>query len=277
MGFPPGQVKEAEPLVEPGDTFEQLVALMDRLRDPGGCPWDREQTYATLRNYLLEECYEVVDALDREDRNDLREELGDLLFQIVFLSRLGKEEGRFTASDVIRGISEKMIRRHPHVFGSDRADSSEQVLRRWEEIKRTEKDDAPASVLAGIPRALPALLKAQRLGTKAARVGFDWDRDEAVLDKVDEEMRELRGAVASGQADAVREEFGDLLFALVMLGRRLGVDAEEALERSNAKFGSRFAEVERELHRRGVPIEEAGLELMDQIWNEIKHRNEPRG
>jgi MazG family protein len=183
----------------PSRTFDDLVAIMDRLRDPGGCPWDREQTYATLRGYLIEECYEVVDALDRDDRAGLREELGDLLFQIVFLSRLGQEDGAFTARDVIEGIASKMVRRHPHVFGDDTAADATEVLRRWEEIKKLEKDGAgalpaPASVLDGVPHALPALVKAQRLGTKAARVGFDWKDEEGVLAKLDEESAELRAA-----------------------------------------------------------------------------------
>jgi MazG family protein len=258
--------------------FAALVAIMDRLRDPGGCPWDREQTYATLRNYLLEECYEAVEALDALDRDGLREELGDLLFQIVFLSRIAKEEGAFTIDDVARGIGDKMVRRHPHVFGDTRADTSEEVLRNWEEIKRREKGEAPAappSVLSGIPRGLPALLKAQRLGTKAARVGFDWHRDEDVLDKIDEEVGELRRAAQERRPERVREEFGDLLFSLVMLARRLDVDAEEALEGANRKFQARFHEVERRLAARGVPVEEAGLEVLDRLWNETKDAEAP--
>lgn len=260
--------------METREDFEGLLAIMDTLREPGGCPWDREQSYATLRNYLLEECYEVVEALDDEDPHALREELGDLLFQIVFLSRLAKEEGHFTAHEVVRGISEKMVRRHPHVFGSERADTSAQVLRNWEEIKRREREGAPGaagpSVLAGIPRSLPALLKAQRLGTKAARVGFDWGRDADVLDKVEEEIEEMRRALEAGEPGAIREELGDVLFSLVMLGRRLGVDAEEALERTNRKFQTRFEEIERELSTRGVKVEEAGFELLDQLWEESK-------
>ena len=252
--------------------FADLLNIMDRLRDPGGCPWDREQTYATLRNYLLEECYEVVEALDGGDREGLREELGDLLFQIVFLSRLAKEEGAFTAEDVATGIAEKMVRRHPHVFGRERADTSEEVLRNWEEIKRKEKGTpaGSASVLAGIPRGLPALLKAQRLGTKAARVGFDWHRDVDVLDKIDEEVGELRRAAEAGRPEDVREEFGDLLFSLVMLARRLEVDAEEALEGANRKFQARFHEVERRLAAAGIPIQDAGLATLDRVWTEVK-------
>lgn len=257
------------------ETFEDLVRMMDRLRDPGGCPWDREQTFRTLRSYLLEECYEVVDALDRGDFPALREELGDLLFQIVFLSRLAKEGDHFTSGDVVRGIGAKMTRRHPHVFGDAKAETSEQVLRSWEQIKRQEKGTPGAgattpSVLSGVPQALPALLKAQRLGTKAARVGFDWSRPEDVLDKVEEELAELRAAAASGKRLAEREEIGDLLFTVVMLSRRLDVDPEEALEHANLKFQARFMEIERELRRRAIPIEEAGAQLLDELWNRLK-------
>ena len=179
--------------------LETLVEIMDRLRDPGGCPWDREQTYETLRGYLVEECYEAAAALDADDRIGLREELGDLLFQIVFLSRLAKEEGAFTLRDVIQGISEKMIRRHPHIFGDAVAETSEEVLRNWEEIKRKEKGDRGGSALDGIPQGLPALHKAQRLGAKAARVGFDWNSPAQVLTKVREELAELAEAVEAGE------------------------------------------------------------------------------
>jgi len=256
-------------------TFEDLVAIMDRLRDPGGCPWDREQTYATLRGFLIEECYEVVDALDRADRPALCEELGDLLFQIVFLARLAREDRAFSAADVVEGVAAKMVRRHPHVFGDDTASNAAEVLVRWEEIKKTEKRDAgtseaEASVLSGVPPALPALVKAQRLGAKAARVGFDWRQDDDVLAKLDEESTELRAAVASRDREQIREEIGDALFTLAMLARRLDVDADEALSGANAKFQARFERVERELRRQGVPIEEAGLALMDRLWNDVK-------
>ena len=262
-------------------TFEDLVAIMDRLRDPGGCPWDREQTYATLRGYLIEECYEVVDALDRADLQALCEELGDLLFQIVFLARLAREDRAFVAADVVEGIAAKMVRRHPHVFGDDTAANAAEVLVRWEEIKKIEKKDAgkpeaEVSVLAGIPPALPALVKAQRLGAKAARVGFDWRENEDVVAKLDEETAELRSAVASGDREAIREEIGDALFTLAMLARRFDVDADEALAAANSKFHKRFTRVEEELRRRGVPIAEAGLALMDRLWNEAK-ANRPEG
>ncbi len=268
--------------MSPRHTFEELVSLMDRLRGPGGCPWDQEQTYSTLRGYLLEESYEVAEAIDRGEPSALREELGDLLFQIVFLSRLAKEEGKFTVDDILQAIAEKMIRRHPHVFGDARAEDAEQVLRQWEEIKRGEKETAPrdersgeGSVLAGIPRGLPALLKAQRLGAKAARVGFDWPESGQIFGSVREEIAELERAAASGNADATREELGDVLFSIAMLARRLAVDPEEALERANLKFRERFERVERALRRRAVRPEDAGLELLDRLWEEAKAEEEP--
>jgi MazG family protein len=275
MWFDPGQVKEAAPPVDRNATLDDLVAIMDRLRDPGGCPWDREQTYRTLRGYLLEECYEAVEAIDLEDASALAEELGDLLFQIVFLSRLAKEDGTFTCADVVGGIAAKIVRRHPHVFGDESAETSEEVLRHWEAVKKQEKaakdpDAGSASVLSGIPRALPALQKAQRLGTKAARVGFDWERVQDLFAKLDEEAVELRQAVDEQDAEGVRQELGDLLFTIAMLARRLEVDPEEALEGTNRKFVSRFRRMEEELRRRGVPIEEAGSPLLDRLWNEAK-------
>lgn len=254
--------------------FADLVALMDRLRDPGGCPWDREQTYATLRGYLIEECYEVVDAIDRDDRSLLREELGDLLFQIVFLSRLAREENAFSVDDVIEGIWAKMRRRHPHVFGDDVAEDARAVLARWEEIKKEEKAAAgtreSGSILDGVPSSLPALAKAHRLGTKAARVGFDWKDDAGVCAKVEEEVGELRQALAAGDREAAVAEIGDAIFSLAMLARRLGTDAEAAVARTNAKFVERFRRVEADCARRGVAVEAAGLTLLDRLWEKAK-------
>jgi MazG family protein len=250
--------------------FQRLVEIMDRLREPGGCPWDREQTYESLRSYLIEECYEVAEALDDGDAPGLREELGDLLLQIVFLSRLAKEDGEFTIDDVVSGIVDKMVRRHPHVFGEESADSPDEVLEHWERIKR---QDEP-SILAGIPRALPALLKAQRLGTKAARVGFDWPGPRQVMAKVDEEREELVAAMRRGDAEAVRAEVGDLLFAVVNLARHLDVDPEGALERTNLKFTRRFQWIERELPARGETLEGAGLERLERLWSEAKRKLE---
>lgn len=256
-------------------TFAGLVEIMDRLRDPGGCPWDREQTYATLRGFLIEECYEVVDALDRSDLPSLCEELGDLLFQVVFLSKLASEDGAFSVGDVVEGIAAKMIRRHPHVFGDAKANDAAEVLVRWEEIKKSEKSEAgrsgdSGSILAGIPPALPSLVKAQRLGAKAARVGFDWESDDDVVQKLDEETSELKAALASGDREAAHEEIGDALFTLAMLARRLDLDADAALAAANAKFHTRFMRVESSLRALGVPIESAGFPLLDRLWNEAK-------
>ncbi len=257
--------------------FRDLVSLMDRLREPGGCPWDRQQSYATLRGFLLEECYEVADAIDRGERVALREELGDLLFQVVFLARLAKEEGAFTIEDVVASISDKMVRRHPHVFGDARVRDADDALRQWEEIKRGEREGASeaghpgeASVFSGIPRSLPALLKAQRIGDKAARVGFDWPDAAQIFEKAREELSELERASASGDGRAAREELGDVLFSIVMLARRLGLDPEEALERTNRKFQMRFDRVQAELRRRGIPLEEAGCAMLDRLWDEAK-------
>ena len=263
------------------ENFESLVKIMDRLREPDGCPWDREQTYDSLRSYLIEECFEVAEALDRNDPEALREELGDLLLQIVFLSRLAKEDGRFTVRDVVRSIVEKMVRRHPHVFGSERADTPDEVLKHWERIKRREKDarsdgSGRASVLEGLPGGMPALLKAQRIGTKAARVGFDWPGAESVFDKIEEELRELRAALRGGNRGAVAEEIGDLLFSVVNLSRHLDVDPEGALERTNLKFRRRFGWIEERLHEEGIDIETAGLERLERLWNEAKRQRTKR-
>ncbi len=267
------------PCGESAGGFEALVAMMDRLRGPRGCPWDRRQTYETLRGYLLEECHEVLEALDRKDWAALREELGDLLFQIVFLARLAKEDGHFAAADVVRGVEEKMRRRHPHVFGGARADTPEQVLEHWERIKQREKPERsrPGSVLDGIPATLPAMLKAQRLGEKAARVGFDWKRDEDLMGKIAEELGELRLAVARREREHAAEELGDVLFALVMLARRLGIDPEAALEHANRKFRDRFTRMEAALRAEGRDPAQADLEELDRLWEAEKAREGREG
>jgi MazG family protein len=259
------------------DRFEALVAIMERLRGPQGCPWDREQDYESLRRFLLEECYEVAEALDRGSPTALKEELGDLLFQIVFLSRLAQEDGAFEIEDVIRGIAEKLIRRHPHVFGSATADTPEEVEEHWERIKRGEKSAEPSgpgagggSLLDGILASLPALYKARSLGERAAKVGFDWEHPEQILDQVEDELRELRSALAEGGKTAVRDEIGDVLFTIVMLARHLKIDPEAALESTNRKFRTRFGWMERELARRGTPFDAAGFELLERLWRESK-------
>ena len=252
--------------------FDKLVEVMDRLRAEDGCPWDREQTHASLKPFLLEEAYEVLEAIDLQDDEELCSELGDLLLQVVFHAQIAREEDRFCAADVCRAIVDKLVRRHPHVFGDGRADSSDQVLANWEEIKREERSSRgePASILDGVPRHLPALLRAQRLQAKAARVGFDWPHIDGPLDKVEEEFAELRQAWNRGDGEEVEEEFGDLLFALVNTGRFLDLCPEDALRRAADKFESRFRAVETVLKEQKKDIDEVSLKEMDRIWDQVK-------
>lgn len=267
------QVKNSEGFMSDYDTFEGLLEIMDRLREPDGCPWDREQTYRSLRGYLLEEAYEVAQALDEGDEAALCEELGDLLFQIVFLSRIGKENGAFAAGDVVRGIAGKMVRRHPHVFGDASVKNSEDVLKNWEAIKRQEqrtKNREPTGVLDGVPAALPALLKAYRIGTKTSRVGFFWKSGDDILTKIDEELVELKEALERSDRNHIREELGDLMFTLVMLGHHCGVDAEDALESSNRKFTRRFRRLETILKNSGAAVDGASMERLEQVWRQVK-------
>ncbi len=249
----------------------RLQEIVTRLRAPDGCPWDREQTHESLRASLVEECYEVIEAIQRSDDANLREELGDLLLHVVMHAHLGGERDAFTFEQVVEGICEKLIRRHPHVFGDASADDSTQVLKQWEQIKRAEKG-GNASVLAGLPAALPALLRAQNAQKKAARVGFDWDEASAVLDKVDEEIAELREAIALGKTREIEDEMGDLLFTMVNLSRKLKVDGETALVAATNKFVRRFQAVEAAITAQGRRIEEATPDEMNAIWEEIKHQ-----
>ncbi|MCK6552400.1 nucleoside triphosphate pyrophosphohydrolase [Myxococcota bacterium] len=251
-----------------GLAFERIVALMARLRAEGGCPWDRAQDLKTLRPYLIEEAYEVLDALERGSPLDHREELGDLLLQVVFHAEIRRQEGAFDAADVAHAIADKLVRRHPHVFGDRSASSANQALLRWEEMKAKEK--AGRSVLSGVPQQLPALLRAQRVGEKAHNVGFDWGDVSGPLSKLEEELAELRAAVASGQRAAVEHELGDALFSLVNLARFFEVSAEDALRATVQRFSDRFAHVERVLHARGKTPREATLEEMDALWDEAK-------
>jgi tetrapyrrole methylase family protein/MazG family protein len=257
--------------------FDDLVALMARLRGPGGCPWDREQTLETLKTYLIEEAYEVLDALDGGDRDAHMEELGDLLFQVVFQAQVRREEGAFTIDEVIAAIHDKLVRRHPHVFGDARLGTADEVLDQWERLKAEEKRGTRRpSLLDHIPARLPALLQALRLTEKAARVGFDWAAEEDLMVKGDEEWRELKRVVSSGPPERVAEELGDLLFVLANLARRQGLDPEEALRQANGKFQRRFRHIEESLARRGQRPEEVSLEEMDALWDEAKAR-EKRG
>ena len=270
--------------------FQDLVALMSRLRSPEGCPWDREQTYATLAPMLLEEAYEAFEAVEeaREGRPEhLREELGDLLFQIVFYAQVAAERGEFDIEDVTERIHAKMVRRHPHVFGDVRVRDNEELLRNWEAMKAEEKREAgeggaggEASLLDGVSRKAPALMEAHQLTTKAARVGFDWQNVDDIFEKLAEEVEELREAIreqreAGGEAEfaRVREEVGDLLFAVTNVARHLRVEPEAALKLTNRKFRRRFRHIEESLRARGRDIQGATLEEMEGLWQEAKNKS----
>lgn len=263
--------KPAAPARRRGEKpVERLLRLMRTLRSAKGCPWDREQTHRSLKQNLVEESYEVLDAIDRGDADHLAEELGDLLLQVVFHAQIASESGRFTFDDVARHIADKLVRRHPHVFGDVKVSGSADVLRNWDRIKRSEKEGAPRSVIAGIPRHLPALHKAQQVQKRVARVGFDWDAAHQVVDKIEEELAEVRQAMRSGRPRHVREEIGDLLFAVVNLSRFLGHSAEEALDETIAKFTRRFQAVEQRLHRQGRKVTDCRLAELDALWDAVK-------
>jgi MazG family protein len=243
---------------------------MARLRAPGGCPWDREQTFDTIKPYTLEETYEVLEAIDNRDWDELTGELGDLLLQVLFYSEMAQEEKHFSIDDVLDRLSNKLINRHPHVFGDVEAKDAEQVLVNWEKLKSEERKAEQKSVLSGVPQSLPALLKASRLTEKAARVGFDWRRTDEVFDKLHEEIAELREAIDSGDKSHVHEELGDLLFTIANIARKLEVNAEEALQSTNRKFSRRFESMERKVHDSGRNIDQLSLEEMDALWDEAK-------
>ncbi|TMV06512.1 nucleoside triphosphate pyrophosphohydrolase [Ruegeria sediminis] len=263
------------PLIHDSDAgMERLLEIMRRLRDPKtGCPWDIEQDFATIAPYTIEEAYEVADAIEREAWDELKGELGDLLFQSVFHAQMAEEAGHFAFQDVVRAMSDKMVARHPHVFGDESRDkSAEQQTHDWEAIKAAErKDKAQKGALDGVAPNLPALLRAYKLQKRAARVGFDWPDASHVLAKITEEAAELEEARDTMDADALEDEFGDLLFVIVNLGRHLGVEPEAALRRTNAKFTRRFAKVEARLAARGRAPEQSTLEEMDSLWDEVKH------
>ena len=271
----------------PGEWFEKLVAVQARLRAPKGCPWDREQTHETLRTYLLEEAYEVLEALDTGNDAKFAEEMGDLLLQIVFHSQIASEEGRFTVADVIREIHDKMIRRHPHVFGETSAKDSKEVLRNWEQIKAEERraskekagsggvgKEAP-SLLDGVSRALPATLEGFQLTRKASRIGFDWDNAEGVIDKMREEIAELEIALNDKDQKRTEEEMGDFLFAAVNLARFLHMDPEIALKKANAKFSRRFRAMEARARESGREFKDLPREEMEALWDATKSAEEP--
>jgi tetrapyrrole methylase family protein/MazG family protein len=267
-----------------GEWFEKLTAVQARLRAPDGCPWDREQTHASLRTYLIEEAYEVLEALESGDDAKFAEEMGDLLLQIVFHSEIAREQGRFDVSDVIREVHDKMVRRHPHVFGEERAKDSAEVLKNWEEIKKEERiaagkkagaeskgEKKPASsLLDGVSKALPAALEGFQLTRRAARIGFDWHNVEGVFDKMREESGELRQAVGAKNTGRIEEEMGDLLFAAVNLARFLHVDPEIALKKANVKFSTRFRRIEELAAKSGKALADVPRETMEEFWEEAK-------
>ncbi len=250
---------------------------MSRLRDPdGGCPWDVEQTHQSIAHYCLEEAYEVVEAINHNDMGELREELGDLLLQVVFHAQMASEREDFTFDDVAGAIADKMIARHPHVFGEKDIASAEAQTTHWEQLKEQERQakgsEASVSALDNIPLAFPALLRAQKLGKRASRVGFDWPNIAPVFDKIEEELNELREAAAHGSQNDMEEELGDLLFAVVNLARHQKIDAESALRGANAKFESRFRYIEETLRAQGKDIKESSLEEMEDLWNQAKEK-----
>ncbi|HLF47783.1 MAG TPA: nucleoside triphosphate pyrophosphohydrolase [Methylomirabilota bacterium] len=257
----------------PGARFESLLSLMARLRGDGGCPWDRAQTRDSLKPYLIEEAYEVLQAIDEGGQDHLVEELGDLLFQVVFHCQIAGERGEFTMADVLERLSDKMTRRHPHVFGDRVVADAREALAQWERIKRDEgAGGGAASVLDGVPRTLPALLRAQRLQVKAARVGFDWTVWQEAWKKVQEEMAEVDEALARGDAARVEDELGDLLFSMVNVARLQGIDAEDCLRRAADKFTRRFREVEAEMRAGGRTVSDASAEELDRAWEAAKAR-----
>ena len=248
--------------------FDDLVAIMARLRGADGCPWDRRQTKDDLKPFLIEETYEIVEALDKGDAQGLREELGDLLFHIIFMARIAEEERAFTINDVIQGIAEKMVRRHPHVFGDASVSGPREVEANWAKLKAAEKPRA--SLMAGLPLQLPALMRAYRLTQRAAHVGFDWEHKDQVWEKLEEELQEFQEALREDKQEALREELGDILFTLVNMARFIDVDPEDALRRTTNKFAQRFTFIEQRLRAQGKELQEASLAEMDALWEESK-------
>jgi len=248
--------------------FVRLVGIMDELREK--CPWDRRQTIETLRHMTIEETYELADAITDKDWQGIREELGDLLLHILFYSRIGKEQEQFTLEEVITGIAEKLIARHPHIYGDVKVENEDDVKKNWENLKLKE---GKKSVLSGVPRSLPATVKAIRLQEKARQVGFEWENKDQVWQKVEEEINELHAAIEKNEKDKIEDEFGDLVFSLINYARFLQIDAENALERTNKKFISRFSKMESEALKQSKRLDDMTLEEMDTIWNAIKHQH----
>lgn len=254
--------------------IQKLLDIMERLRQPdSGCPWDVEQDFSSVAPYTVEEAYEVADAIERGDMDALRDELGDLLFQVAFHAQMAKEAGHFTFEDIVDAISAKMTRRHPHVFGSDEQRAAGAQAASWEEIKAVERaKSGDDSALACVARALPAVSRANKLGLRASRVGFDWPDRQGVRDKIHEELDELEEAVGTRESDHIEEEFGDVLFAVVNMARHLDIDPEQALSRANNKFERRFRDMERDIRAQGKRITDFSLESLDQRWRAAKNR-----
>lgn len=252
--------------IRPSDSFDDLVRLLRILR--AECPWDRKQTHASLKDLMVEEVYEAIDAIDRNDFDELRKELGDILLHVVFHAEMAGEARKFSIGDVIRTLQDKLIRRHPHIFGDTRVDGVDQVLKNWETIKLAE--GGRKSVLEGVPASLPGLIRAQRMQEKAAGVGFDWAHWEPAFEKLEEELRELRQAATDGDPQAMSDEFGDVLFSVVNVGRLMGLGAEDSLRLTNAKFQRRFEFIEAKLAEAGRTPGQTGLLEMDRLWNEAK-------
>jgi len=250
--------------------FCRLTEIMHRLRAPGGCPWDAEQTHESLKRYLLEECYEVIEAIDSGNDELLKEELGDLMLQPLFHAEIAEERGSFNIDDVIDTLCAKLVRRHPHVFGEERIATSEEQIVNWEKIKKEEKGEERRSALSGVPPHLPSLLKAHKISEKAARVGFDWEHVDQVFAKVLEELLELEETMVDRDEERMEAELGDLLFAIVNLGRFLSLNPEEALRKTISRFTCRFNHVETTLHERGVSLHDATLDEMESLWQEAK-------
>ncbi len=279
--------------MEPSKDISRLLDIMAALREPEtGCPWDVVQTFETIKPYTIEEAYEVADAIERNDPDDLCDELGDLLLQVVFHARIAEEAGLFSFGDVVEAITKKMIRRHPHVFAVSDAATPEAVKLQWDEIKRQEKqeraarhaarakatgmpvaDDPKAGFLGSVQRSFPALTEALKLQEQAAKVGFDWSEPEPILDKIEEEIGELREALKAGRPDKIADELGDLIFALANIGRHVKADPEQALRGTNMKFRKRFSYIERTLEANGKSLEDATLERMEALWQEAKGKN----
>jgi tetrapyrrole methylase family protein/MazG family protein len=256
----------------PAALFDQLLEIMTRLRGPGGCPWDREQTRTSLKPFLIEEVYEVLEAIESGDARALAEELGDLLFQVVFHAHIAQERGEFAMRDVLRGLADKMVRRHPHVFGDATVTTSGEVLAQWETLKQREAaaKGHQRSIIDGVPRALPSLVRAQRTQSKAARVGFDWPDARAAWEKVREEIDEAGEALAAGDQARIREELGDVLFSLVNVARLASIDAEDVLHGATEKFRRRFTEMEAELSAQGKSVESVPQAELEQAWEAAK-------